>query len=281
MRRGSHKLSRRLFLLLLYAVLTAGAVVMVAPFLWMVSTSLKAPHETFMLPPIWIPEDFRFENYAEVFDRLPFFRFLLNTATIAGLVTFGVLLSCSLTAFALSRLRFRGRDLVFYILLATMIIPAPVTLVPIFAIMRRLEWTNTFLPLVVPAFFGGAFPVFLLRQFFMRIPRDLDEAAVMDGCSAFGIYWRVILPLGKPALATIGLISFMGAWNDFFGPLIYLYSIKKQTLTLGLATFQGYYATDWHLLMAATVIVTLPILLAFLFSQRFFVEGITMTGIKG
>lgn len=266
--------------LLYYAILGVGGIVMMVPFFWMVSTSLKEPGQAFAYPPRWIPDPIVWVNYASVWKTVPFGLFFLNTLKIATLVTLGQLVTCSLGAYAFARLEFPGREKLFFAYLGTMMIPYQVTLIPLFILMRYLGWIDSHLSLIVPACFS-AFGTFLLRQFFLTIPKELEDAARIDGSSEFGIYSRIILPLAKPALATLGVFTFMWSWNDFMGPLIFINTMEKKTLTLGLASFQGMYTTDWTLLMAASVMALLPLIVIFLFAQRYFVEGITLSGIKG
>jgi ABC-type glycerol-3-phosphate transport system permease component len=268
--------------MLLYATLTLLAVVFIVPFLWVVSTSLKGNEQIFAVPPRWIPETFHFENYATIFERMPFLLYLRNSLFVTGLSIIGIVGSSSLVAYAFACLRWPGRDTFFLIILATMMLPMQVTMIPVFVLFKELGWLNTFKPLVVPAFFGGgAFNIFLLRQFFLGIPRDLADAARIDGCSEFRIYWNIMLPLAKPALATVAILTFMFSWNDFLGPLIYLSDKMKGTLALGLSMFVGQYATEWALLMAASVLMMIPMILLFFFFQRYFIQGFTMSGIKG
>jgi len=219
-------------------------------------------------------------NYTRGLVFIPFLQQLRNTLVICVACVIGTLLSCSLVAYGLSKIDWRGRGVLFMIILSTMMLPYQVIMVPLFAVFSRLGWVDTFLPLTVPAFLGNAFYIFLLRQFFMTIPRDLSEAARLDGCSEFDIYRRVILPLSKPALAMVGLWTFMGAWNDFVGPLIYLVDESKYTLSLGLAMFLGQYGSEYGMLMAVSTVVTIPIIILFFFTQRTFIQGITLTGMK-
>lgn len=220
-------------------------------------------------------------NYPSGLTFIPFGRYLLNTLIICVLVVAGTLLSCSLVAYGLARVRWRGRNALFYVIIATMMLPFQVTMVPLFVVFARLGWVDTFLPLTVPAFFGNAFFIFLLRQFFLTIPDELSDAARIDGCREWDIYWRIVLPLAKPALATVGLFAFMNTWNDYVGPLIYLSDASKYTLTLGLATFSSQYGSYPGMLMAVTAVMTLPIILLFFLTQRTFIQGIALTGIKG
>jgi len=220
-------------------------------------------------------------NYPAGLTFIPFGKYLLNTLLICALVVLGTLISCSLVAYGLARIRWRGRNALFYGIIATMMLPFQVTMVPLFVVFARLGWVDTFLPLIVPAFFGNAFFIFLLRQFFFTIPDELADAARIDGCREWDIYWRVVLPLAKPALATVGLFAFMGTWNDYVGPLIYLSDASKYTLSLGLATFSSQYGSYPGMLMAVTAVMTVPIIVLFFLAQRTFIQGITLTGIKG
>jgi len=228
----------------------------------------------------------KWENYTEALEFLPEetrkgLLYLWNTVYITLLSILGTLLSSSLVAYSFARLRWPGRDVLFLVLLATMMLPAAVTMIPVYLIFRSLGWIDTLRPLWIPTFFGGAFGVFLLRQFFMTIPTDLEDAAKIDGCSHFGIYWRIMLPLIKPALAALTIMTFMASWNNFMGPLIYINSPEKMTLAYGLQLFQSAYSAEYALLMAASTLVMLPVLLVFFFTQRYFIQGITLTGIKG
>jgi len=267
--------------LLRYLALTAVAAVMVGPFLWMVSTSMMDQADIFRYPPRWLPPVFTLKNYRAIMDVLPLGRMLLNSFTIAVSATVGQLLSCALAAYAFARMNFRGKSVLYFILLATMMIPPQVTMIPVFLIMRFLGWIDTLYALIVPAFFGGAFGTFLLRQFFATIPQDLEDAARIDGCGRFRIFWRIVLPLSRPALVTLALFTFMAYWNDLLGPVIYLSSVEKATLTIGLANLQsGVLTTRYDLLMAGSVLSVLPILVLFAAGQKWFVRGIAMTGLK-
>jgi multiple sugar transport system permease protein len=251
------------------------------PFYWLVLTSLKSDAEVFKMPPVWVPERLLWENFGRSVTYIPFFLYLKNTLVICGLSVAGTVLSSSLVAYSFSRIRWPGRDALFGVLLATMMLPGQVTLIPVFAIFRALGWIDTIKPLVVPHFLGSAFYIFMLRQFFLTIPLELSDAARIDGCSEWGIYQRVILPLARPALATVGLFTFINAWNDFLGPLIYLNDERKATLSLGLQQFVSQHGAEWSLLMAASTLMTLPIILLFFFAQRTFIQGIALTGVKG
>jgi len=267
--------------ILVYVLLITGSVLFVAPFLWMFSTSLKDPKMVFVVPPQIIPNPVRFQNYIEAWNRLPFTRFALNTTIITlHNVVLDVLIS-SVVAYSFARLRGRGKEILFILVLATMMVPIEVTRVPLYIVYSKLGWVNTFAPLMVPSWFGYPFFIFLLRQFIAGIPYDLDDAARIDGCSTFGIWWRIILPLSKPALAAVGIFSFVGNWNDFQGPLIYLSDMNKYTLALGLQMLQGGRYIFIHQVMALSVVIVLPILVVFFSAQRYFIQGVTLTGIKG
>ncbi|MBM3187596.1 MAG: carbohydrate ABC transporter permease [Chloroflexi bacterium] len=269
---------------LVYLLLTAGSMVFVIPLVWMISTSLRPEWEVYSYPPKILPNYFLWQNYVEGWTRLlPFTTFLQNTLTITvGNVT-GNLLSCSLAAFGFARLRARGRDFFFTLLISTMMLPWEVTMIPQFVMFTRfLKWGNTFKPLMMPAWFGWPFGIFLLRQFFMTIPLELDDAARIDGASTFRILWQIMLPLVKPALATLAIFAFVGNWNNFMGPLIYLSDMKKYTMAIGLRLFQGQHAVrNQHYLMAVSVVNVAPIIVLFFFAQKQFIQGIALTGIKG
>ena len=264
-----------------YLLLTLGALTMIIPFLWMLSTALKDTGELFRYPPVWIPKPLVWENFIEVFNTLPFALFFLNSSRIALLGTLGTLISCSSGAYAFARLRFPGKETLFKLVLLTMMIPGQVTMIPVFIVMRYLGWYDTHLPLWVPSFFGSAFGIFLLRQFFSSLPAELDDAAKIDGCNYLQIFCIIYLPLSKPALATLGILTFMGSWNNLLGPVIYLKTIEKLTLTIGLSFFQGQFITNYSLLMAGSLMSILPILILYILAQKYFVRGIALTGIKG
>jgi len=264
-----------------YVALTALSLVFLIPLYWLVSSSLKTDAQIAKWPPVWIPSPITTEHYVKGLQAMPFLRMLGNTLTIAVLSVVGTVLSCSLVAYSLSAWRWKGRDPLFYTLLATMMLPPQVTMVPLFVVFAKLGWVDTFLPLTVPHFFGGAFAIFLMRQFFLGIPRDLSDAAAIDGCGPWGVYRRIVMPLSKPVLATVALFTFLGAWNDYLGPLIYLASEENLTLSLGLARFNSQYGSFPGQLMAVTTVMTVPILVLFFFTQRTFIQGMTTSGIKG
>jgi multiple sugar transport system permease protein len=336
---------RRVTMVVVYAMLLGFGFVFALPFVWLVSTSLKADDAVFEFPPYWIPSRkervsvegkprglytlfqhgetvkvvrlaespqgarvrvlepqaragqemtvkpellkpvrrifFRWENYPRALKTFPFLLYARNTLYIAVLCVLGTLLSASIVAYGFSRVRWPGRDIVFILVLATMMLPDQALVLPRFIMFRHMGWIGSFKPLVVPAFFGTAFDIFLLRQFFLTLPGELSDAARIDGCSEVGILWRIIMPLSKPALATVALLTFIWAWLDFMGPLVYLNDESMYTLALGLAAFLGRHGADWSGLMAAGTVVIAPIIVIFFFAQRTFIRGIALTGMKG
>jgi multiple sugar transport system permease protein len=262
----------------------------IVPFLWMVLTSVKTLEGAMVFPPQFVPRPFVPGNYVEVIqsEKTSFLLWTRNTLVISFLSITGTTISSAIVAYGFAKIRFRGRGILFGIMLATMMVPFPVTMVSLFSLFRWLGdhtgtmWLGTFKPLWVPAWFGSAFNIFLLRQFFLTIPDDLSEAARIDGCSELGIFFRIILPLSRPALTVVALFAFMGTWNDFLGPLIYLQRPEQFTLALGLQNFQSQHGgTPWHLLMAASTLVVLPVVILFFVAQKTFIEGIATTGMKG
>jgi multiple sugar transport system permease protein len=267
---------------LAYLTACALSVLFLMPFVWMLRSSLTELSQIFETPPRWIPDPVRWENYTEALTFVPFGRYFLNSTLIVVGCLSGILLTSSLAAFSFSRIRWPGRNIVFGILLSSMMLPGAVTLIPTFIGWQSLGFYNTYAPLIVPSWFGGgAYNIFLLRQFYMGIPRALDEAAFVDGAGYFRIYWNVVLPLSRSAMIVVGLFAFMFHWNDFFGPLIYLKDEHLYTLALGLQQFQGSYMSEWGLLMAASTVVILPCVIVFLIGQKSFIQGITLTGLKG
>lgn len=279
--------SRKLWsTVLLYGVATLGAIAFGLPFFWTASSSLKTQSEIYNWPPLWVPAVPQWGNYALVFTLAPFGRFILNTAIITVLSMIGQVVTAAMVAFGFTRFRFPFRDQIFFLLLATMMIPWQVTLVPTFLLFRVLGWINTYKPLVIPSYFGGgAFNIFLLRQFFMTIPRDFDEAAHIDGATSLHIFARIILPLSGPALATVMIFAFLGAWNEFIQPLIFLNDPQKFTVAIGLRYFNAAAFTGDQpreaILMAASIVTAAPCLALFFMAQQYFVKGIVMSGIKG
>ncbi len=267
---------------LIYLSLTALAAVFLVPVLWMVSQSLMTHQETMQTPIAYAPRVLQWSNYLKALQVAPLGHYFLNTLIVVGANVVGGTGSAMLCAYGFARLRFPGRGALFAVVLSTMMLPSAVTMIPLYVLFRQLGWINTFYPLTVPAFFGGgAFSIFLLRQFVRTLPRDLDEAARMDGATYWDIFSRVIVPLCKPALAVVAVTLFLAQWNDYLGPLIYLNSPDKFTYALGLAGFQGPYDTGTELLMAASTLFVIPVILLFIFVQRYLIEGIVMTGLKG
>jgi len=268
---------------LAYIVLIMASVAFLFPLFWMLSTSLKVKEKVMAMPPQLVPNPIDWANYPETMTASDFnFPVLLkNTLTYGVIETFGIVISCTLVAYSFARMRWPGRDLFFILTLATMMVPGPVTLVPVYILFKHLGWIGSMLPLIVPGFFGSPFIIFLLRQFFMTIPMELSEAAIVDGGSHWTILWRIIVPLAKPALATVTLFEFLYCWTDFMGPLIYLNRAELFTLSIGLYAFRERWVIRYDLMMAAAAVLTIPILILFFFAQRTFIEGITLTGIKG
>ena len=264
-----------------YALLLGLAVVFILPFLWMVSTSLKPQDEVFAYPPTFIPTSFEWQNYPDGWRILPFSTFLRNSLIVTSANVIGNLISCTLVAYGFARLRGRGKGFLFVLLLATIMIPREVTIVPRFLLFSEVGLVNTFWPLILPAWFGFPFFIFLLRQFFMTIPRDLDDAARIDGATHLRILWDVIVPLSKPALATVAIFAFIGNWTNVLDPLIFIRSTDLYTLALGLNLFRGPAFTQFNWLMAVSILTLLPVLVVFFVAQRTFVRGVTLTGMGG
>lgn len=263
-----------------YLILFGFGSTMIIPFLWMISTSLKEPSgvfstslDLFSFPLLW-------QNYVDAWNAIPFGRFYWNSFIIAVAVTLGQVLTSAMAAYAFARLKFPGRDKIFFAYLATMMVPGAVTMIPVFVLLKKLGWIDTYKALILPGIFS-AYGTFMLRQFFMTLPSELEDAAKIDGCSFVGIFWRIILPLSKPALATLSTFTFLGSWGNFMWPLIVTNSKEMKTLPIGLSYFQDMYNTEWTLLMAGSIIVLIPTLIIFIFNQRFFVKGIALSGLKG
>jgi multiple sugar transport system permease protein len=265
--------------LFFYVVMTLLAVVFMAPLVWMVGASLKPEADVLAIPPTFIPRQFEWNNYAEVWAVVP--RFLYNSVKLAVFSVVGVVFVSSLAAYAFARIEFVGRDFAFSVLLSTLMVPGVVTLIPLYIIYRHIGWIDTHYPLWVPRVLHSVFAIFLLRQFFKQIPSDLEDAAEIDGASTFRIYWSIMLPQVKPALAAIGIFAFLDSWNDLFGPLIFLNSIENQTLPVALALFQGEFFSQVSVLMAGATLTVLPVLVVYFSAQKYFIQGITLTGIKG
>ncbi len=276
----------RFRMVLLFAILVAFALVFILPFYWTIITSLKSADEIYIFPPEWLPPVPRWVNYVEVWSVVPYARFVENTLVVAVLGVIGQVGTATLVAYGFARFRFPGRDLLFLITLGTLILPAEVLLVPTFLLFKYLGWLNTLAPLIVPHWFGGgAFFIFLLRQFFLTLPRDFDDAAKVDGAGPLRILWSVLGPLSKPALATAAILSFLARWNEFLQPVIYLNSPDRFTLAVGITYFQEQGSLGGkpltHLLMAAALMMALPCIILFFVGQRYFVQGVTLSGIKG
>ena len=260
--------------------LCAIGIGMLLPLIWMLSTSLKEGNAVNSFPPEWIPSPIKWSNYADAVHAVPFFRYFMNSVFISVAVTFGQVLTSAMAAYAFSRLDFPGRDALFFGYLATMIIPGSVTMIPTFILFRSLHLIDTYTALILPGMFS-AYGTFMLRQFFMSLPRELEDAAKIDGCTLPMVFWNVIIPLSKPGLATLATFTFLGSWNNFMWPLVVTSSELKKVLPLGLMSFQGQYSTQTNLLMAGSLIALIPIILIFLFNQRYFIKGIQMGAVKG
>lgn len=272
---------RHIFHGFLHLFLIAFAVLTLFPFLWMVSTSFKSDSSVFDYPPVLIPEVFRWSNYAEVFSRQDMLSGMINSVKIAVVNTLGTLFFSSLAAYAFAKLKFKFSNVLFIILIATMMIPGQVTLIPMFIVFKNIGWYDTHMPLIIPSILCNAYGVFLLRQFFSSIPDAYSDSAHIDGCSRFRIYWSIMLPLCVPALVTLGLFNFMATWNNFLTPLIYLNSYSKYTIPLVVMSFKNLYSANWSLLMAASCVALIPVILLYMFTQRYFISGIMIGGIKG
>ena len=265
-----------------YAVMIGLSCIFMIPLVWLVSSSLKEQGQVFAYPPVWIPDPVKWSNYPEALERAPLLLWLRNTSFITVMTIIGNVVTSSMVAFGFARLRFPGRNVLFVLLLSTMMLPEVVTLIPRFILFRAVGWVDTFWPLTVPAFFGGgAYNIFLVRQFYLTIPTDFDEAARLDGASNWMIWWRILVPLSLPVLIAVAIFSFVSHWNDFLHPLIYLFSEDKKTLALGLRAFINPSDASWQISMAASMFLVVPIILIFFFGQRYFIRGVTMTGISG
>lgn len=274
------RLRRRLKRLGLYGLLIVAALIMVVPFLWMISTSLKTSQFVLSMPPRFFPRPLTLESYARLVELFPILRMFFNSFVVAAATTVGQLVASSMAAYAFARMEFRGQEVLFLLYLGTLMIPFQVTVIPLFIVMRYLGWINSYPGLIVPGIFS-AFGTFLLRQFFLTLPRDLEEAAFLDGASHLTVYWHVILPLARPALATLGVFAFMGSWNAFLWPLFIVRDVELMTLPVGLATLHGRYLTEWNLVMAGSVITVIPMLVVYMIAQKYFVRGVVTSGLKG
>ncbi len=266
-----------------YILLLGGVCILMVPIAWLLSTALKDNQQIFRWPPSLLPNPVRWENFvnAMTYSGMPFGRFFLNTIFVTSLSAIGTLFSSFIVAYAFSRLRWKGRNTLFFIVVLTMVIPTEVIIVPRFMIYKTMRWLDTYLPLIVPSFFSSAYPVFLLRQYMLSIPREMDEAAMIDGAGRWKTLWRIIFPQSLPAVMAVLIFTVQGSWNDLLEPLIYLSSMDKFTVSLGLSFFNGQYSTQWGLLMAASIVAVSPILLLFILAQKYFIQGIVISGVKG
>ncbi|WMM33026.1 carbohydrate ABC transporter permease [Shouchella clausii] len=276
-KRGRIRISQ----ILLHLALVIGSIVMAGPFIWMALSSLKSFEQIFAVPPVWIPDPFVWSNFTDSLQAMPFGRAYFNSFYISTIVVVSQVLTCSMAAYAFAKLKFPGSKVLFIAFLATMMVPMQVTLIPLYIIMDNIGWVNTHLSIIVPNALFNAFGVFLLRQFMMGIPKEMEEAAVMDGANPLYIYAKIMLPLIKPALAAFAIFSFIGIWNNFIQPLVFLSDTTLFTVPLLLATFKGLYVTNWPLMMAGATISVVPVLIVYFFAQRQIIEGIALTGVKG
>ncbi len=275
------KLKSTVGLATLYIILLFMAAAFIVPFFWLLSSSFKEPSELFQIPVRWLPQSLQLANYEKIFKLIPFFLYLRNTMIIVVATMVGALISSSLVGYGFSRLRWKLRDKLFILVLITMILPYQVTMIPLFLLFKQFKWVGGYLPLIVPAFFGNPFFIFLMRQFFSQIPDDLSQAARIDGAGEFRIFWQICLPLSKPALATVAIYSFLRAWNDFIGPLIYLTNNETYTLSIGIQLIRSRIDPKWEVLMSSGVLMVLPVLVIFFLLQKYFIQGIALSGIKG
>ena len=264
-----------------YILLILFSIAMLFPFFWMVRSAFMTNREIMTTPIQWLPSHYDLENFKKAFERAPFGKYFINSAIIVLINMVGCILSSSFIAFGFSRLRFPGRKLWFALLLSTMMIPQTVLMIPQFLIWQSVGAYNTFIPLTVPCFFGNAFNVFLVRQFYAGIPKEYDEAALVDGASYFTIYSKILVPMAKPVLCSVGVFTFMSTWNDFMGPLLYLDKENLKTVSLALQNFIGQHNSEWNLMMALSTVITLPMIVVYFMAQRYFIEGITFSGLKG
>ena len=281
--RQSKKWTGRVQTVVIHGILLAGAVIVLIPFLWMLSTSLKPPTQVSKFPPIWIPNPIVWSNYVTALTifPIPFWIFVRNSLFMSASITIGTVMSNAIVAFAFARLRFRGSQVLFLIVLSTMMLPGQVTMIPLFILFSKLGWVNTYKPLIIPSFFGSAYFIFLLRQFYATIPREMDDAARIDGCGILGLFFRIIVPMSKPALGITAIFAFSWSWNEFLGPLIYLSKMETFPLAIALSYLRGTYRVLWSELMVVSFIAMLPPLILFFIAQRSYIQGIVITGVKG
>lgn len=281
--RQSKKWTGRVQTVVIHGILLAGAVIVLIPFLWMLSTSLKPPTQVSKFPPVWIPHPIVWSNYVTALTifPIPFWIFVRNSLFMSASITIGTVMSNAIVAFAFARLRFRGSQVLFLIVLSTMMLPGQVTMIPLFILFSKLGWVNTYKPLIIPSFFGSAYFIFLLRQFYATIPREMDDAARIDGCGILGLFFRIIVPMSKPALGITAIFAFSWSWNEFLGPLIYLSKMETFPLAIALSYLRGTYRVLWSELMVVSFIAMLPPLILFFIAQRSYIQGIVITGVKG
>ncbi|MXY93205.1 MAG: carbohydrate ABC transporter permease [Caldilineaceae bacterium SB0664_bin_27] len=281
--RASIERSRRTLTFFIHAILIAGGIIVMIPLAWMLSTSLKPPHQITKFPPIWIPDPFVWSNYVRAVTIFPvsFVVFVRNSMYMSLMITLGTVLSNAVVAFAFARLTFRGSRVLFIIVLSTMMLPQQVTMIPLFILFSKFGWINTYNPLIVPHFFANAYFVFLLRQFYTTIPRELDDAARIDGCGVIGLFLRIMLPLSKPALGITAIFAFTWAWNEFLGPLIYLSRMETFPLAIALSFLRAAHGVLWSELMVVSFIAMLPPVILFFVAQKHYIQGIVITGVKG
>jgi len=279
--KDTHKSKRTVGIIFIYMLLILIVFMTITPLLWMVSTSLKSDSETTSIPIVWIPEKPRWENYIRAWNSAPFGNFFLNSIKITLTTTIGLVFFCSLAGYGFARFNTPLFNFLFSILLSAMMLPGVVMLIPLFILFRNIGWIDTHWSLIIPPMFANTFGTFLFRQFFLSIPKDFEEAAIIDGCSLIGVYWRIMMPLAKPAIATLSILSFMWNWNEFMRPLVFITSFTKMTVSVGLSVFQGQFSTYYNLLMAASTLSLIPIFIVYLFAQKYFTQGLVMSGIKG
>ena len=277
----SLKIKRIISRTLVHIILITIGLFFLLPFFWMLSTAVKPDELLYLTPPVWLPSPMHWDNFQKAAEFIPFFSYMGNSFSVAVLDVIGTIIACPLVAYGLSRLEWKGRDLLFFVTIAVMMIPTEVTMIPTFILFSELNLVGTYVPMFIQSFFGRPFMIFLLRQFFMNLPRDLEDAARIDGASEIKIYGRIILPLVVPGILTVGLFRFMNSWNDFIGPLLYLNKESMYTLPIGLQMFTTQYKTEWQMLMAASLMTTLPVICIYFLVQKRFIEGITFSGIKG
>lgn len=264
----------------IYAALILGSVMMLIPFLWMISTSLKNKSQTLAYPPIWIPRPTHFENYPEAISKFPFVQYFLNNVKIVGLITLGTVVTSTMAGYAFARMRFKGRDALFMVVLGMMMIPGQVTMIPVFLLVKDMGMINTHWSLIIPSI-ASSFNIFLMRQYFITLPRDLEDAAYVDGCKPLGVFFKIFLPLAGPPVSALCVLTVAGSWNSFMWPLVLISDKNKQMLSVGLLQFTGQYSSDTHLMMAAATLTLMPLMILYMFTQKYFIEGIAFSGVKG